>query len=50
MYCSKRTIVSFFPFFTTITFPFPSTTVEPQFLQVWGAGEKTASTINVFFF
>ncbi|BDP74543.1 hypothetical protein EfmAA96_23280 [Enterococcus faecium] len=24
--------------------------VEPQFLQVWGAGEKTASAINVFFF
>ncbi|BDP54097.1 hypothetical protein EfmJHP35_20210 [Enterococcus faecium] len=48
--CSKRTIVSFFPFFTIIAFPFPSTTVEPQLLQARGVGERTASTTNVFFF
>ncbi|BDP54415.1 hypothetical protein EfmJHP35_23390 [Enterococcus faecium] len=47
---SKRTIVSFFPFFTIIAFPFPSTTVEPQLLQARGVGERTASTTNVFFF
>ena len=40
-------MVSFLPFFTTIVFPVPSTTVEPQLLQAQGAGERSLLTEKV---